>query len=61
MYLEIMIQFYLKQQLIPKHKHICIIPSCRLSCLLGWLFEFYGISIFVCYLIPNLFYTSNQF
>ena len=26
----------------------------------GW-FEFYGISTFVCYLIPNPFYTNNLF
>ena len=27
----------------------------------GWLFGFYGISNFVVYLMPNLFYTNNQF
>ena len=26
----------------------------------GWMFESYGISIFVGYLMPNIFYTSDQ-
>ena len=28
---------------------------------MGWLFGFYGLSTFVDYLMPNLFYTKNQF
>ena len=31
------------------------------SCFGCWLFGFYGISNFVCYLMPNPFYTNDQF
>ena len=36
-------------------------PSTNCPQIFSWLFRFYGISTFEGYLMPNHFYTNNQF